>query len=49
MKFIIHAVPKPKGRPRVKKNGRPFTPERTREYEQLLSASGKSNVAVLSQ
>ena len=36
MKFIIHAVPKPKGRPRVKKNGRPFTPERTREYEQLV-------------
>lgn len=36
MKFIIHAVPKPKGRPRVTRSGHAFTPKATREYEQLI-------------
>lgn len=36
MKFIIHAVPKPKGRPRVTRSGHAFTPKSTREYEQLI-------------
>lgn len=36
MKFIIHATPKPKGRPRVTRSGHAFTPKATREYEQLI-------------
>jgi Holliday junction resolvase RusA-like endonuclease len=36
MKFIIHAAPKPKGRPRVTRSGHAFTPKATREYEQLI-------------
>lgn len=36
MKFTIHAVPKPKGRPRVTRSGHAFTPKATREYEQLI-------------
>lgn len=37
MKFIIHAAPKPKGRPRVTRSGHAFTPEATREYEELIA------------
>lgn len=36
MIFIIHAVPKPKGRPRVTRSGHAFTPKATREYEKLI-------------
>lgn len=36
MKFTIHAVPKPKGRPRVTRSGHAFTPKATREYEKLI-------------
>ena len=36
MKFVIHATPKPKGRPRVTRSGHAFTPKATREYEELI-------------
>ena len=36
MKFIIHAVPYPKGRPKVARNGHVYTPTATREYEELI-------------
>ena len=36
MIFTIHAVPKPKGRPRVTRSGHAFTPKATREYEKLI-------------
>ena len=40
MKFIIHATPKPKGRPRVTRSGHAFTPKATSNKARERMAAG---------
>ena len=45
MKYPIPGKPVPKGRPRVNKNGRTWTPARTRQYEELVALHTKAAMA----
>lgn len=36
IRFTIHGQPEPKGRPRLGKGGRTYTPKKTRQYERLV-------------
>lgn len=39
MKFTVYGEPTAKGRPRFTKNGKPYTPEKTTAYENLVKLS----------
>lgn len=41
MNFTIEGLPKGKGRPRFTRTGHAFTPEKTRQYEALVTARAK--------